>query len=34
MIYSRQVVEGSAKMDVSTVALHGTDVTWANGAGQ
>ena len=34
VIYSRQVVEGSAKMDVSTVALHGTDVTWANGAGQ
>jgi CreA protein len=34
VIYSRQVVEGSAKMDVSTVALHGADVTWENGAGQ
>ena len=34
VIYSRQVVEGSAKMNVSTVALHGADVTWANDAGQ
>ena len=34
VIYSREVVEGSAKMNVSTVALHGTDVTWANDAGQ
>jgi CreA protein len=34
VIYSRQVVEGSAKMDVSTVALRGADVTWENGAGQ
>jgi CreA protein len=30
--YSRRPVEGSAKMAVSTVALYGTDVTWANGA--
>ena len=29
VVYSRQVVEGSAKMNVSTVALHGADVTWA-----
>jgi CreA protein len=34
VIYSRQVVEGSAKMSVSTVALHGADVTWEDGAGQ
>jgi CreA protein len=34
VIYSRQVVEGSAKMDVSTVALHGADVTWEDGANQ
>jgi CreA protein len=32
--YSPQVVEGSAKMDVSTVALHGADVTWEDGANQ
>jgi CreA protein len=30
VIYSREVVEGSAKMNVSTVALHGAEVTWAN----
>ena len=29
VVYSRQVVEGSAKMNVSTVALHGADVIWA-----
>ena len=34
VIYSREVVEGSAKMDISTVALHGAEVTWANGANQ
>jgi CreA protein len=34
VIYSREVVEGSAKMNVSTVALHGADVTWASEAGQ
>jgi CreA protein len=34
VIYSREVVEGSAKMNVSTVALHGADVTWENGADQ
>ena len=28
VVYSRQVKEGSAKMSISTVALHGTDVTW------
>ena len=28
VVYSRQVKEGSAKMAISTVALHGTDVTW------
>jgi CreA protein len=34
VIYSREVVEGSAKMNISTVALHGADVTWAKGANQ
>jgi CreA protein len=34
VIYSREVVEGSAKMDISTVPLHATEVTWANGANQ
>jgi CreA protein len=34
VIYSREVVEGSAKMNVSTVALHGAEVTWANRADQ
>ena len=33
VVYSREV-EGSAKMNISTVALHGADVTWANGADQ
>jgi catabolite regulation protein CreA len=28
------VVEGSAKMNISTVALHGADVTWDNGEDQ
>jgi CreA protein len=28
--YSRQVKEASAKMAISTVALHGADVTWHN----
>jgi CreA protein len=31
VVYSREVVEGSAKMDISTVALHGADVTWEQG---
>lgn len=34
VIYAREVVEGSAKMNVSTVALHGADVTWENDADQ
>jgi CreA protein len=34
VVYSREVVEGSAKMDISTVALRGADVTWANGKDQ
>jgi CreA protein len=34
VIYSREVIEGSAKMNISTVALHGADVTWAGAAGQ
>jgi CreA protein len=31
IVYSRKPVEGSAKMSLSTVALYGADVTWANG---
>ena len=34
VVYSREVVEGSAKMDISTVALHGAEVTWENGPNQ
>jgi CreA protein len=34
VVYSREMVEGSAKMNVSTVALHGAEVTWANRADQ
>jgi CreA protein len=34
VIYSREVVEGSAKMSISTVALYGTDVSWENGVHQ
>jgi CreA protein len=28
VVYSRQVKEGSAKMGISTVPLHGAEVTW------
>lgn len=28
VVYTREVSEGSAKMNVSTVPLYGTDVTW------
>jgi len=31
LIHSRQVVEGSAKMAISTVPLYGQNVTWTNG---
>jgi CreA protein len=34
VVYSREVVEGSAKMNISTVALRGADVTWENGKDQ
>ena len=34
VVYSREVVEGSAKMSISTVALHGAEVTWQNGEAQ
>jgi CreA protein len=34
VVYSREVVEGSAKMDISTVPLHGAEVTWENDANQ
>ncbi|WP_290492638.1 CreA family protein, partial [Hyphomonas sp. UBA3592] len=29
--YSRKIVDGSAKMSLSTVPLFGRDVTWQNG---
>lgn len=28
LVYSRQIVDGSAKMSIATVSLHGGDVTW------
>ncbi|GHB03933.1 hypothetical protein GCM10009069_28160 [Algimonas arctica] len=31
LVYSRQVVEGSAKMSIASVPLYGPDVTWING---
>jgi CreA protein len=34
VVYSRQVVEGSAKMSISTVALHDAAVTWEDGKTQ
>jgi CreA protein len=30
--FAREIAEGSAKMAVSTVPLHGAEVTWASGA--
>lgn len=30
LVYSRKIVDGSAKMSVATVPLHGADVTWVN----
>ncbi len=29
LVYSRKIVDGSAKMSIATVPLHGHDVTWA-----
>ncbi|CAD7023631.1 CREA protein [Pseudorhizobium endolithicum] len=31
LAHSRQVIEGSAKMSISTVPLYGEEVTWMNG---
>lgn len=31
LAHSRQVIEGSAKMAISTVPLYGQEVTWTNG---
>lgn len=28
LVYSRKIVDGSAKMSIATVPLHGVDVTW------
>ena len=30
LVFSRRVVEGSAKMSITSVPLYGTDVTWEN----
>lgn len=30
LVYSRKVVDGSAKMSIATVPLYGADVTWAD----
>ncbi len=30
LVYSKKIVDGSAKMSIATVALHGTDVSWAD----
>jgi CreA protein len=32
VVHARELVEGSAKMAIGTVALHGAEVTWENGA--
>ena len=31
LVYSRRVVDGSAKMSIASVPLYGDDVTWAGG---
>jgi len=30
LVYSKKIVDGSAKMSVATVPLHGSDVTWTS----
>jgi len=30
LVYSKQIVDGSAKMSIATVPLYGADVTWIN----
>ncbi len=30
LVYSKKIVDGSAKMSVATVPLHGADVTWTH----
>ena len=30
LVYSKQIIDGSAKMSLATVPLHGADVTWLN----
>lgn len=30
LVYSKQIIDGSAKMSLATVPLHGADVTWTN----
>lgn len=30
LVYSKRVLDGSAKMSIAAVPLHGADVTWAN----
>ena len=31
LVYSKQIVDGSAKMSIGSVPLYGRDVTWENG---
>ncbi|MDB5526445.1 MAG: creA, partial [Rhizobium sp.] len=31
LVHSRELVDGSAKMAISTVPLYGQNVTWTNG---
>lgn len=31
LVYSRKIVDGSAKMSIATVPLYGADVTWTGG---
>lgn len=30
LVYSKQIIDGSAKMSIATVPLYGVDVTWEN----
>lgn len=34
LVYSKQVIDGSAKMSIASVPLHGADVVWASSAPQ
>jgi CreA protein len=30
LVYSRRIVDGSAKMSIASIPLYGEDVTWTN----